>query len=152
MTVWTRADGFEVSDEAARLDVERVYGWISRIYWAEGIPREIFERSIDGAVCFGVFAPDGEQIGFARVITDRARFGHLSDVYIVPERRGRGLSRFLLDTIFAHPDLQDFQRWTLGTRDAHGLYLRYGFTPLADPARYMERNDLLVYERLKVAN
>ena len=149
MSVWTRADGFTVSDEAARLDVERVYGWISGSYWAAGIPRPVFDRSIAGAMCFGIYAPDGTQVGFARVMTDRATFGYLGDVFVVPELRGRGLSTFLLDTIFAHPELQGFRRWSLATRDAHALYKRYGFTPLADPTRYMERADPGVYARLK---
>ena len=144
-----RHDGFSVSDEAARLDRDRVFGWISGSYWAAGIPRAVFDRSVAGAMCFGVYAPDGAQVGFARVMTDRATFGYLGDVFVVPELRGRGLSTFLLDTIFAHPDLQGFRRWSLATRDAHALYAHYGFTPLADPTRYMERADPGVYSRLK---
>ncbi|MBL8831851.1 MAG: GNAT family N-acetyltransferase [Rhodospirillales bacterium] len=147
MSVWTRADGYVVSDEPARIDRTRVYGWISNAYWAAGIPRDVFERSVDGAMCFGVYAPDGAQVGFARVMTDRATFGYLGDVFVVPELRGRGLSKFLLDSIFGHPDLQGFRRWSLATRDAHALYARYGFAPLADPLRYMERADPDVYRR-----
>ncbi len=149
MSVWTRGDGFSVSDEAARLDRERVYGWISESYWAAGIPRDVFDRSVAGAMCFGIYAPDGAQVGFARVMTDRATFGYLGDVFVVLELRGRGLSKFLLDTIFAHPELQGFRRWSLATRDAHALYARYGFTPLAEPARYMERADPHIYARAK---
>ncbi|MBI3507171.1 MAG: GNAT family N-acetyltransferase [Proteobacteria bacterium] len=150
MSVWTRADGYGVSDEAARLDRERVFGWLSRdAYWSAGIPRDVFERSLDGAICFGIYAPDASQVGFARVISDRATFGYLGDVFVVPALRGRGLSKFLLDTIFAHPDLQGFRRWSLATRDAHALYARYGFTPLVEPARYMERADPQVYARLR---
>lgn len=149
MSVWTRDDGFSVSDEKARLDLDRIYGWISGSYWAAGIPRDVFERSVAGAMCFGIHAPDGTQVGFARVMTDRATFGYIGDVFVVPQMRGRGLSKFLLDTIFAHPDLQGFRRWSLATRDAHALYARYGFTPLADPARYMERADPHVYARAK---
>jgi GNAT superfamily N-acetyltransferase len=149
VSVWTRGDGFSVSDEAARLDRERVYGWISESYWAAGIPRDVFDRSVAGAMCFGIYAPDGAQVGFARVMTDRATFGYLGDVFVVLELRGRGLSKFLLDTIFAHPELQGFRRWSLATRDAHALYARYGFTPLAEPARYMERADPHIYARAK---
>ena len=149
MSVWTRADGHFVSDEAARIDRERVHGWLSGSYWAGGIPRATFERSLAGAMCFGIYASDGAQSGFARVVTDRATFGYLGDVFVVPELRGRGLSKFLLDTIFAHPDLQGFRRWMLATRDAHALYARHGFTPLAEPARFMERADPHVYARLK---
>lgn len=149
MSIWTRHDGFSVSDEKARLDIERVYGWISGAYWAAGIPRDVFERSVAGAMCFAIHAPDGAQVGFARVMTDRATFGYIGDVFVAPEMRGRGLSKFLLDTIFAHPELQGFRRWSLATRDAHALYARYGFTPLADPARYMERADPHVYARAK---
>ncbi len=150
MSVWTRADGYSVSDEAARLDRERVHGWLSRdAYWSAGIPRAVFERSVDGAMCFGIYAPDGAQAGFARVMTDRATFGYLGDVFVVPELRGRGLSKFLLDTIFAHPDLQGFRRWLLVTRDAQALYARYGFEPLLGPERFMERADPHVYKRMK---
>lgn len=148
MSTWTRADGHAVSDERTRIDRDRVFGWLSReAYWSAGIPRAVFERSLNGAMCFGVYAPDGAQIGFARVMGDRATFGYLGDVFIAPEARGRGLSRFLLDTIFAHPELQGFRRWLLATRDAHALYRHYGFEPLADPARVMERPDPDVYRR-----
>ncbi len=152
MSVWTRPDGHSVSDEAARIDRDRVHGWLSRdAYWSAGIPREIFERSVDGAMCFGIYAPGGEQVGFARVMTDRATFGYLGDVFVVPELRGRGLSKFLLDTIFAHPDLQGFRRWLLVTRDAQKLYARYGFAPLVGPERFMERADPGIYKRLKAS-
>lgn len=141
MSVWTRADGLSVSDEAARLDRDRVHGWLAReSYWAKGIPRDLFERSLAGALCFGVYAPDGAQLGFARVITDRATFGYLGDVFVESASRGRGLSKFLLDTIFAHPDLQGFRRWSLVTGDAQGLYARYGFASLGAPERWMERS------------
>lgn len=148
MSVWTRPDGYSVSDEKTRLDRERVHGWLSReAYWSAGIPRDVFERSVEGSMCFGVYAPDGTQVGFARVMGDRATFGYLGDVFVEPGLRGRGLSRFLLDTIFAHPELQGLRRWLLATRDAHELYRRYGFAPLADPARVMERADPEIYSR-----
>lgn len=148
MSVWTRPDGYSVSDEKARLDRERVFGWLSReAYWSAGIPRDVFERSVEGSMCFGVYAPGGTQVGFARVMGDRATFGYLGDVFVEPSVRGRGLSKFLLDTIFAHPDLQGFRRWLLATRDAHELYRRYGFAPLVDPARVMERADPEIYRR-----
>ncbi len=148
MSVWTRGDGYAVSDDKARLDRDKVFGWLSRdAYWSAGIPRDVFEKSVDGAMCFGVYAPDGAQVGFARVMGDRATFGYLGDVFVEPAARGKGLSRFLLDTIFAHPELQGFRRWFLATRDAHALYARYGFAPLAEPSRVMERADPDVYKR-----
>jgi GNAT superfamily N-acetyltransferase len=141
VSVWTRADGCFVSDERDRLDLDRVHFWLAReSYWAKDIPRDLFERSVAGALCFGVYAPGGAQLGFARVITDRATFGYLGDVFVEPASRGRGLSTFLLDTIFAHPELQGFRRWNLVTGDAHALYARYGFAPLAAPERFMERS------------
>jgi GNAT superfamily N-acetyltransferase len=127
-----------VTTDPARIDREMVYGFLSRSYWARGIPRDVLERALANSLCFSVF--DGEtQVGFARVATDRATFAYLADVFVLPAHRGRGLSKLLMETIVAHPDLQGLRRWVLVTRDAHGLYARYGFTPLAKVDGYMER-------------
>ena len=135
-----RDDGHEFDDDRARIDRERVYGWIStESYWSKGIPRDTFERAIAGSRPFGVYAPDGAQVAFARVTTDGATIGYLGDVFVDPAHRGKGLSKFLCGEIFAHPDLQGFRRWMLVTSDAHPLYRRYGFTALAHPERMMEK-------------
>jgi ribosomal protein S18 acetylase RimI-like enzyme len=128
---------FTISTDPAAVDRDAVHAFLSTSYWAEGMPRETLERAIAGSIPFSVFHDD-EQVGFARVITDRATFAYLSDVYILEAYRGRGLAVFLMDTIIAHPDLQGLRRFSLTTRDASGLYRRYGFTELANPGRHLE--------------
>lgn len=123
----------------AQMDLRAVHAFLTTTYWSPGITLARVERAARGSLCFGVF--DGAaQVAYARVITDAATFAYLADVYVLPEHRGRGLSRRLLDAVFAHPDLQDLRRTMLVTRDAHGLYARYGFTALAHPDRVMERH------------
>ena len=133
-----RDDGHLVSTDRARIDLDLVHRWIAGEYWAPGIDRALFLRSLEPALCFGLFAPDGAPIGFARTITDFARFAWMSDVYVEPARRGRGLGRFLVESILAHPDLAGVARWVLGTRDAQGLYAKFGFAP-APEGRFMLR-------------
>ncbi len=135
-----------VTTDPAKIDRDLVYGFLSQSYWARGIPREVLERGIANSLCFSLFDGDA-QVGFARVATDRATFAYLADVFVLPTHRGRGLSKLLMETIVAHPDLQGLRRWVLVTRDAHGLYARYGFTPLAKVDGYMERWDPEVYQR-----
>jgi len=135
-----------VTTDPAKIDKEAVYGFLSQSYWARGIPREVLERALASSLCFSLFDGD-QQVGFARVITDRATFAYLADVFVLPTHRGRGLSKLLMETIVAHPDLQGLRRWVLVTADAHGLYARYGFTPLAKVDGYMERWDPEVYQR-----
>jgi GNAT superfamily N-acetyltransferase len=148
VSVWTRADGYSVSDERERVDRARVHGWIAhQTPWGAGVGRKLFERTVDGSMCFSLFAPDGAQVGYARVVSDRASFGYLADVFVDPAERGKGLSLFLLDTIFAHPELQGFRRWVLATRDAHALYARYGFAQPHLPGSFMERYDAQAYPR-----
>lgn len=137
---------YTVSSDRSRFDVDMIYQFLTHCYWAEGVPRAIVERSIDHALCFGVF--DGEQqVGFARVITDRATYAYIGDVFIVESHRGRGLSKRLMKAIMEHPDLQGLRRWSLVTNDAHGLYQQFGFRPIAKPERYMEIVDPDVYRR-----
>ncbi|HEY6554316.1 MAG TPA: GNAT family N-acetyltransferase, partial [Vicinamibacteria bacterium] len=112
--------------------------FLARSYWAQGIPREVVDRSIEGSLAFGLFE-DGAQVGFARVVTDRATFAYLADVYVLESRRGRGLGRWLVECVTAHPDLQGLRRFALVTRDAHDVYRPFGFEPLRAPERYMER-------------
>jgi GNAT superfamily N-acetyltransferase len=135
-----------VTTDPARIDREMVYGFLSASYWSKGLPRELFERSIANSLCFSLFDGDG-QIGFGRVVTDRATFAYLADVFVLPSHRGRGLAKLLMEAVVAHPELQGLRRWVLATRDAHGLYARYGFTPLEAPERFMELWDPKVYQR-----
>ena len=134
---WQR-DGFTISTDPARLDLDGVYAWLSASYWARDIPRDVFERSVRNALCFGIYEV-ARQVGFARVVTDYATVAYVGDVFVLEPWRGRGLSRWLMETIDGHPDLQGFRRWILLTRDAHGLYQKFGYTPLADPTRWMEK-------------
>lgn len=130
-------DGFVISTDERRLDRDAIHEFLKGSYWAAGIPRDVLDRSIDHALCFGLY--DGSrQIGFARVITDRATFAYLSDVYVLEEYRGRGLATWLMEAVLEHPDLQGLRRWMLATQDAHGLYRKVGFRDLAHPERLME--------------
>ncbi len=127
-----------VSTDPARLDLETVHGFLTRSYWAEGIPRETVERSIRHSICFGAFDGD-RQVGFARVISDRATFAYVADVFVLDSHRGRGIGNRLMACATSHPELQDLRLWTLFTRDAHGLYRQHGFREARYPDRLMER-------------
>jgi GNAT superfamily N-acetyltransferase len=141
-----RRGAFTVSTDPARLDLDVVHGYLARSYWAEGVPREVVARSIEGALCFGLY--DGPaQAGFARVITDGATYAYLADVFVLEPFRGQGLGVWMMECVMAHPALQGLRRWSLVTRDAHELYRRFGFTALAAPERYMEMVDPDVYRR-----
>ena len=133
-------DKFIISDDPSRLDIDVICEFLSRSYWANKRPRDAIEKSIQHSLNFGVY--DGErQIGFARVVTDRAVFAYLCDVFIHEEYRGQALGKWMMQCILAHPDLQGLRRWCLLTQDAHGLYEQFGFTELNDPARWMEKYD-----------
>jgi GNAT superfamily N-acetyltransferase len=139
---------FLVSDDPALLDAGVIHAFLRESYWAAGIPREVVERSLRGSLCFGIYE-GRKQVGFARCVTDRATFAYLADVFVLPSHRGRGLSKWLMACIAAHPDLQGLRRWNLVTRDAHGLYAQHGFTPVKYPERCMEKLDPDVYARRK---
>ena len=128
--------GFEISTDRARLDVALVHEFLRTSYWAEGRGRSVVERSIEHSLCFGVYQ-GGRQVAFARVVSDRAVFAYLMDVFVVPEFRGRGISKALMRAVLDHPELQNLRLFLLATRDAHGLYERFGFRPLAEPERMM---------------
>lgn len=132
------AGEFRISSDSSEMDVEAIHAFISKSYWARGIPRETLARAIANSLCFGVFDSNGSQVGFARMVTDRATFAYLADVYVLEAYRGRGLSSRLMEAVRSHPDLQGLRRIMLATRDAHGIYARYGFTPLAAPDIFME--------------
>ena len=134
---WTGPDGFEADDSTDRIDVDVVHGFLSTSYWAPGIPREVVERSIAGSLNLGVYAADGAMVAFARMVTDRATFAWLADVFVLPEYRGHGLGRFVVSTLLEHPDLKGVRRMMLATADAHELYRSYGFAALEDPDRMM---------------
>jgi GNAT superfamily N-acetyltransferase len=130
---------FEISSDPTRLDRALIHHWRStESYWARGIPREVLDRALDHSLCFGAYL-DGRQVGFARVVTDRATFGYLADVFVLPEARGRGCARRLVEAVLAHPELQGLRRMALATRDAHALYAQCGFSALARPETFMER-------------
>ena len=120
------------------MDIAFVHNFISKSYWAAGIPIETLSRALDNSLCFGVFLETGQQVGFARVVTDEATFAYLADVFIAQEHQGKGLSKLLMQSILAHPQLQGLRRMVLATRDAHGLYQQFGFEPLANPELFME--------------
>lgn len=132
------SSGYEVSCDRARIDVSMVHAFLRDSYWAQGRTRETVERSINNSICFGVYAAN-KQVAFARVVTDRAVFAYLADVFVIPEFRGRGVSKLLMGAILSHPDLQHLRAFTLGTRDAHGLYSQFGFAPVREPERLMAR-------------
>jgi len=153
---------FMVSDERGLLDLDVIHGYLLRSYWAENIPREVVERSIAGSLCFGLYhlgesrPQDGAgvsapaprtQIGFARTVTDCATFAYLADVFVLEQWRGRGLSKLMMRSLMAHPQLQGLRRWMLATADAHGLYRQFGFDAQADPGRIMEIVDREIYRR-----
>ena len=125
-----------ISTDPARLDVGLIYRFLSTSYWAQGRPREIVERSIRHSICFGAY--DGErQVAFGRVITDRAVFAYLADIFVIPEYRGRGISKILVRAMLDHPDLSDVRVVMLRTRDAQGLYRQFGFTEIPEAGEVM---------------
>lgn len=132
-------DNFIISTDKSRLDVDVIQRFlVEDSYWANNRTREQTETAIANSICFGLYL-DGIQIGFARVVSDHATFAYLGDVFVLDEFRGRGLSKWLMETVLAHPDLQGLRRWILATADAHGLYSQYGFNQLKHPDRWMER-------------
>jgi len=137
-------EGYAISCDPALLNLEVIHGFIAQSYWAEGIPKPLVERMMGNSLCWGVYHA-GVQIGFARVITDKATFAYLADVFILPEHRGKGLSKALVAVILAHPDLQGLRRWMLVTMDAQGLYEQFGFKVVSQPERHMEIHRLGMY-------
>jgi GNAT superfamily N-acetyltransferase len=127
----------EISKDQSRIDIDFVHAFLTDSYWAKGRSKEDVEQSIRNAVCYGMYM-DNRQIGFARVVTDTVVFAYLMDVFIDPEYRGRGYGFELVDFILNDPALIKVQTWRLATSDAHGLYHKFGFQPLADPAKMME--------------
>ena len=132
-----RDDGYAIATDPGRLDRRAIHAFLVTAYWSPGVPYETVDRAIGGSLPFGLYAPDGSQAGFARVVTDGATFGWIADVFVLGEHRGRGLGKWLIETVLAHPALARARRITLATADAHSLYARFGFGP-ADAGRLME--------------
>ncbi len=134
----THKDNFTISTDPARLNVDAICDFFTRAYWALGRPREITERAINNSLVFGLY-DDEKPIGLARIISDYTTFAYLCDVFIHEDYRAQGLGKWLMETIHSHPDLQGLRRWVLATHDAHGLYEQFGWTPLDNPERWMNK-------------
>jgi GNAT superfamily N-acetyltransferase len=134
---WPADGGYEISTDPERLDIDAIHDFLTRSYWSPGIPRDVVERAIAHSIPFGLYAPGGALAGFARVVSDRALFAYLADVFVHDEHRGRGLGVRLVQCVLAHPELQDLRGWTLATADAHELYARFGFRQPERPDRLM---------------
>ena len=133
----SRNSQYWITTDERKLDLDAIHAYLSRSFWAEGIPKATVARAIENSLCFGLF--DGsQQVGFARVVTDRATYAYLCDVYVLETHQGRGLGKWLIEPVMAHPDLQGLRRFQLVTRDAHGLYSRHGFAAPEHPERHME--------------
>lgn len=130
--------GYVISTDRERLDRRAIHAFLTESYWSPGVPPEVVDRAIERSLPFGLYAPDGAQAGFARAVTDGAQFGYLADVFVLEEHRGRGLGKWLVQTVLEHPDMARLRRVVLATADAHSLYERFGFQP-ADSERVMER-------------
>ena len=139
---------YYITTDASKIDATLVHQYLStESYWAAGISKEIVEKSLLNSQCFGVFYKE-QQIGFARLVTDKATFAYLADVFILPAHRGTGLSKWLMEIIHAHPELQTLRRWMLGTKDAHGLYEQFGWTRYTEEVseRFMQKHNPDVYK------
>jgi GNAT superfamily N-acetyltransferase len=141
-------NNFNISTATDLLDIQVIQEFLAiESYWAQGIPPSIVEKCIENSLCFGVYDQEGKQVGFARLVSDYTTYAYIADVFILEVHRGQGLSKWLMECIMSHPDLQGLRRWNLATRDAHRLYARYGFTPLRFPERWMEILNPEVYLR-----
>src|SRR6201989_21918 len=136
----TRVNTYDIGPDPSRLQLDAVHAYLTRSYWSPGVPREVVARAAANSLCFGIYLGDA-QVGYARVVTDKATFAYLADVYVLEAHRGQGLSKRLVETIQAHPELQGLRRFLLATRDAHGLYAQFGFASLSAPDRLMEIRD-----------
>ena len=144
MSEVVRRGEYRITTDRRDLDVPAIHDFLARSYWSPGVPIGVVEKAIANSLCFGLFH-GRDQVGLARVITDKATFAYLADVYVLEAHRGKGLSKWMLEVIRGHPDLQGLRRFMLATSDAHGLYAQFGFTPLANPSRMMEVLDAEVY-------
>lgn len=142
-----RKNDFLISTDKSLLDLDIIHGFLSKeSYWAMNIPRDVVERSIEHSLCFGLYHQQ-QQIGFAKLVTDQATFAYLGDVFVLESYRGKGLSKWLIESVHAHPGVQGLRRWILATRDAHGLYEQFGWSVLSEELRprFMQRQDRPTY-------
>ncbi len=139
-------DEFSITNDRQLLDLALIHGFLRESYWAKGIPIETLSKALDNSLCFGLFQGE-RQVGFCRVVTDHATFAYLADVFVIKSCQGRGLGKWLIACVLAHPELQGLRRWLLATADAHGLYQQNGFVPLGKPERFMEINVPDIYLR-----
>lgn len=130
--------GYQISTDRTLLDFEVIYKYLDEeSYWAQGIPPDKLKVAIANSMCFGIYF-EQQQVGFAPIITDKGTFAYLADVFVIEQHRRKGLSKWLVQTIINHPELQGLRRWSLATADAHGLYAQFGFTPITKADRWME--------------
>ena len=134
----TQKDNYIISTDPARLDIDAITAMLTRAYWAQGRTHEMIARYVQHSLVFGIYY-ENQQIGLARIVSDYTTFAWLCDVFIHEDHRGKGLGKWLMETIHSHPDLQGLRRWLLATRDAHGLYEQFGWTPLDNPERWMNK-------------
>ena len=137
-------ENYDISLDATRLDIKAIHAFLSQNYWSPGVPFPVVEKAVRNSICVGAYVGT-VQVGFARIVTDKATFAYLADVYVLQDHRGRGLSRRMVEALLGHPDLQGLRRIMLATRDAHGLYEKFGFRALAAPDRFMEKHNPNVY-------
>ena len=151
MNNWLETENgeYSISTDPSKLDIPVIHRYLSEeSYWAKGIPFETIEKAVANSMCFGLYQGK-EQVGFARLMTDKATFAYLADVFVLPAHRGKGLSKWLMKEIHAHPDLQGLRRWVLGTKDAHGLYAQFGWAPLTEDqiSRFMQIQVADIYKK-----
>lgn len=139
MPLWSNylVKGYRISSNINDMDIISIHSYLTATYWAAGVPLDTMKRAVENSLCFGVFCGD-KQVGFARLITDTATFAYLADVYILDSHRGKGLSKWMMQEIINHPELQGLRRIVLATRDAHSLYEKFGFKELSNPQTFME--------------
>ena len=137
IVAWKGSSGYVVSTDPDRLNLGVIHDFLATAYWSRGVPRDTVERAIANSLPFGLYAPSGEQAGFARAVTDYAAYAYVGDVFVTPDHRGRGLGKFLVSCVLTHPQLQGLRRWALATADAHDLYRQFGFGPPAQPDIHM---------------
>ncbi|GAA4307154.1 GNAT family N-acetyltransferase [Nibribacter koreensis] len=140
-----RPNDYLLSFDKRRLQLDVIHGYLTQSYWSAGIPREVVERAVENSLCVGVYHQE-KQVAFARLITDYATFAYLCDVFVLERARGQGLSKWMMEALQAHPQLQNLRRWLLATRDAHGLYAQFGFTPLPSPEPFMQLHTPNAYQ------
>lgn len=140
---------YVISTDKSRLDLPMLHGFLTVSYWSSGIPLDTVQKAIENSLCFGAYDEEGQQVGFSRVVTDKASFAYLADVFVLPAYRGKGISKLLMEAYSNHPDLQGIRRHMLATRDAHELYKKFGFTPVPNPEILMQKHDAEVYKRIE---